>query len=135
MLFFYANYFQNVFPVIVLLQLKKYTIICLLCLLIFTTGCDEPQDAVELVKISPVDGKEMVLIPAGEFIMGTNKIDSDNTQQKIGTVKPLYLDQHPELCIEFGYYLRIPEVRSHPEHLHLILSYHQILIHRHRRRA
>ena len=37
----------------------------------------------------------MVLIPAGEFIMGTDKIDEENTHQKIGAIKPLYLDQHP----------------------------------------
>ena len=38
----------------------------------------------------------MVLIPSGEFIMGTNKVDNEDTHKKIGTVKPLYLDQHPE---------------------------------------
>ena len=38
----------------------------------------------------------MVLIPAGEFIMGTNKVDKEDTHKKIGAVKPLYLDQHPE---------------------------------------
>ena len=38
----------------------------------------------------------MVLIPAGEFIMGTNKVDKEETHKKIGAVKPLYLDQHPE---------------------------------------
>ena len=38
----------------------------------------------------------MVFIPAGEFIMGTNKVDKEETHKKIGAVKPLYLDQHPE---------------------------------------
>ena len=97
----------------VLLRLKKYTIICLLCLLIFPTACDRPKNTVELVKISPVDGKEMVLVPAGEFIMGTNKTDPDNTQQKIGTVKPLYLDQHPERKITLeAYYIDRYEVTN-----------------------
>lgn len=97
----------------VFLQFKKYTVIYLLCLLIFPTGCNEPQGAVELVKISPVDGKEMVLIPAGEFIMGTNKTDPDNTQQKIGTVKPLYLDQHPERKVKLDtYYIDRYEVTN-----------------------
>ena len=31
----------------------------------------------------------MVLIPAGEFIMGTNKIDKEETHKKIGAVKIL----------------------------------------------
>ena len=38
----------------------------------------------------------MVLVPAGEFIMGTNRTDPENTHLKIGTVKPLYKDQRPE---------------------------------------
>lgn len=97
----------------VLLRLKKYTAIYLLCLLIFLTGCDEPKSTVELVKISPVDGKQMVLIPAGEFIMGTDKTDPDNTQQKIGTVKPLYLDQHPERKVTLdAYYIDRYEVTN-----------------------
>jgi formylglycine-generating enzyme required for sulfatase activity len=99
--------------VTVLFQIKKYTIICLVCLLNFLTACDQPKDVVELVKIAPVDGKQMVLIPAGEFIMGTNKTDPDNTQQKIGTVKPLYLDQHPERRIVLdAYYIDRFEVTN-----------------------
>jgi formylglycine-generating enzyme required for sulfatase activity len=97
----------------ILLRLKKYTIIPLVCLLIFFVGCDKPHDAVELVKISPIDGKEMVLIPAGEFIMGTNKTDAENTQQKVGTVKPLYLDQHPERKVSLdAYYIDRYEVTN-----------------------
>ena len=93
--YFFIILFQDSPSMTVLLRLKKYTLICLLCLLIFLAGCGDRRDALESVKISPVDGKEMVLVSAGEFIMGTNKTDVDNTQQKIGTVKPLYLDQHP----------------------------------------
>ena len=53
------------------------------------------NSALPLVKISPIDGKEMALIPPGEFIMGTNKTDDEKTHLKIGAVKPLFLDQHP----------------------------------------
>ena len=97
----------------VLLRLKKYTLICLLCLLIFLMGCGDRKGALESVRISPVDGKEMVLVPAGEFIMGTDKTDPDNTQQKIGTVKPLYLDQHPERRVTLdAYYIDRYEVTN-----------------------
>jgi formylglycine-generating enzyme required for sulfatase activity len=78
----------------------------LLCLISFTfifilSACNGSSDSEEKgpalppVKTSPIDGKEMALVPAGEFIMGTDKIDKENTHRKIGSVKPLYLDQHP----------------------------------------
>ncbi len=63
--------------------------------------------------ISEVDGKEMVLIPAGEFLMGTDKVDNENTHRKIGTVKPLYLDQQPERKIFLdSYYMDKYEVTN-----------------------
>ena len=65
------------------------------------------------VKISPIDGKEMVLVPAGEFIMGTNKIDDENTHLKIGSVKPLFLDQRPTRKIFLdSYYIDKYEVTN-----------------------
>src|SRR3972149_1191381 len=38
----------------------------------------------------------MVLIPAGEFIMGTDKVDTEGKAAEFGTVKPWYLDEHPK---------------------------------------
>ena len=91
--------------------LRKVIIPCLICLLIFLPGCGDGP--LKPVKISPIDNKEMVLIPAGEFIMGTNKTDLENTQQKIGTVKPLFLDQHLELKVHLGdYYIDRYEVTN-----------------------
>ena len=37
----------------------------------------------------------MVLIPAGEFIMGSDKVDTEGKGAEFGMVKPLYLDEHP----------------------------------------
>ena len=55
----------------------------------------------------------MVLIPAGEFIMGTKKIDKEETHKKIGAVKPLYLDQHPERKVFLdSYYIDRYEVTN-----------------------
>lgn len=67
------------------------------CLPLLFTACgnNEPEVA-PLSKVSEMDGREMVLVPAGEFVMGTDMIDTGDTQRQIGTVKPLYLDQHPE---------------------------------------
>ncbi len=65
------------------------------------------------LKISQYDGKEMVLIPAGEFIMGTDKVDLEKTHLKIGAVKPLFLDQHPSRKIYLdSYYIDKYEVTN-----------------------
>ncbi len=76
---------------------------------------DTPKKSVSLPpeKISPIDGKEMVLIPAGESVMGTDKTDPENTHQKIGAVKPLYLDQQPERNIHLeAFYMDKYEVTN-----------------------
>ncbi len=62
----------------------------------FLSVCERAPDPLPSKIVSEVDGKAMMLIPAGEFIMGTNRTDPENTHLKIGTVKPLYKDQHPE---------------------------------------
>lgn len=38
---------------------------------------------------------DMVLIPAGEFIMGSDEVDKDELSKEYGFSKPLYLDEHP----------------------------------------
>lgn len=63
---------------------------------VFLSACEKLSYDLPSKLVSEVDGKAMVLIPAGEFIMGTNRTDPDNTHLKIGTVKPLYKDQRPE---------------------------------------
>ncbi len=55
----------------------------------------------------------MVLIPAGEFVMGSNKIDTAGEAREFGTVKPLYLDEHPERRISLpDYYIDKYEVTN-----------------------
>jgi formylglycine-generating enzyme required for sulfatase activity len=50
---------------------------------------------------SPVNGAAvrdfgaMVKIPAGPFIVGSNKTDESGKQQEYGMVNPLYVDEHP----------------------------------------
>ena len=38
----------------------------------------------------------MKLVPAGEFTMGSNKIDNEGMQERYGFPAPLYLNEHPE---------------------------------------
>ncbi|HEY4485736.1 MAG TPA: formylglycine-generating enzyme family protein [Nitrospiria bacterium] len=40
--------------------------------------------------------EKMVLIPAGEFLMGSDKVDTEGKGTEFGTVKPWYLDEHPQ---------------------------------------
>lgn len=39
---------------------------------------------------------QMILIPAGPFIMGSNMVDEEGLQGELGNKKPFYLDEHPE---------------------------------------
>ncbi|HEY5601470.1 MAG TPA: SUMF1/EgtB/PvdO family nonheme iron enzyme [Gammaproteobacteria bacterium] len=38
----------------------------------------------------------MVWVPAGAFVLGSNKIDDAGKQQEYGLVNPLYVDEHPQ---------------------------------------
>ncbi|MDX1810638.1 MAG: SUMF1/EgtB/PvdO family nonheme iron enzyme [Gammaproteobacteria bacterium] len=43
-----------------------------------------------------IKGMAMKLIPEGEFVMGSNKADTEGKQNEFGSVKPFYLDEHPK---------------------------------------
>lgn len=76
-------------------------------------NCEEKESVQLPLKTSLMDGKEMILIPAGNFIMGTDKVDNENTHLKIGSVKHLYLDQHPKNTIYLDdYYIDKYEVTN-----------------------
>lgn len=86
---------------------RNYTVAFFILLLFFLTGCGTCDCEIDVnnlkpTKVSSKDQKEMVLVPAGEFVMGTNKVDTEGTNKKIGSVKPLYLDQHPERKLSLG---------------------------------
>ncbi|MFQ5597046.1 MAG: formylglycine-generating enzyme family protein [Nitrospiria bacterium] len=42
---------------------------------------------------------EMIRIPAGPFIMGSNDVDEEKIEGELGNKKPFYLDEHPERTI------------------------------------
>lgn len=42
------------------------------------------------------DLSDMVLIPAGDFIMGSDKVEKSNKSGEFGNVKPWYMDEHPK---------------------------------------
>ncbi len=57
------------------------------------------------------DSSEMVLIPAGKFIMGSNKVPGED--EHYGNAKPWFLDEHPEHQMELpDYYIDKYEVTN-----------------------
>ncbi|NOX43029.1 MAG: formylglycine-generating enzyme family protein [Gammaproteobacteria bacterium] len=62
-------------------------------------------------QIEPVG--EMVLIPAGKFIMGSNKVDEDGMQARYGFIKTPYLDEHPQQTVDLdAFYIDKNEVTN-----------------------
>ena len=56
---------------------------------------------------------EMVLIPAGPFIMGSDKLDTAKLQQEYGMVDPLYRNEHPRHTVTLeAYFIDKYEVTS-----------------------
>ena len=92
---------------------NKCVLFVFLILVVFLSACEQLSNDLPPKLVSEVDGKTMVLIPAGEFIMGTNRTDPDNTHLKIGTVKPLYKDQRPEHKVDLdAFYIDQYEVTN-----------------------
>jgi len=57
--------------------------------------------------------KGMVLIPAGDFVMGSHKTDNTGKQQEYGLINPLYLDEHPQQTLNLdAYYIDVYEVTN-----------------------
>jgi formylglycine-generating enzyme required for sulfatase activity len=80
----------------------------------FLAACGKGPGPLPPQMVSEVDGKAMRLVPAGEFIMGTDRTDPENTHLKIGTVKPLYKDQRPEHKVHLdAFYIDEKEVTNH----------------------
>ena len=60
------------------------------------SGCsDKSEQKSAALPAHAIVNEEMVLIPAGDFIMGSDKVDEKNSQQEFGMIDPLYLNEHP----------------------------------------
>ncbi len=62
--------------------MKRYVIILMIIGSLFLVGCESPPD-------------DMVLVPGGEFRMGTDKTDQVGHALKLGLTKPWYADESP----------------------------------------
>jgi len=60
-----------------------------------------------------VQDEDRVLIPAGPFVMGSDKQPNKDESTGVGTIKPWYLDEHPRHKLELNaYYLDRYEVTN-----------------------
>jgi formylglycine-generating enzyme required for sulfatase activity len=60
-----------------------------------------------------LDYGDMVLIPAGKFIMGDNKTETTNQAGEFGNVKPWYLDEHPRHTVNLpAFYMEEHEITN-----------------------
>ena len=93
-------------------QSKVNLLSCLLFVLLMLCACNDGKpnhnaknegDSKQAVPAVIEDG--MVEIPAGEFIMGSNKRDETGKQQEYGLVNPMYMDEHPEHKVFLDTYL------------------------------
>ena len=73
-------------------------IISLASLTIISCSKNSPSSATssETVDTAPKTELKMVHIPAGEFIRGSNKVDTKGLKEQYGFANDLYLDEHPE---------------------------------------
>jgi formylglycine-generating enzyme required for sulfatase activity len=60
---------------------------------------------------SSVADRDMILIPEGEFLMGSDRTDTEGRGNEFGFSKPLYLDEHPQQPISLpAFYVDRTEV-------------------------
>ena len=60
------------------------------------SGCSDNSEQISAaLPAHAIVNEEMVLIPAGDFIMGSDKADEKNSQQEFCSIDPLYLNEHP----------------------------------------
>lgn len=87
-----------------------------LCLALILAGCDNGQggggkhsNSTALLPgpngLMPPSQADMVLIPAGKFVMGSDKTDKAGLQKEYGFIEPLFLDEHPQHVVELPAFL------------------------------
>ncbi|MCF6256776.1 MAG: formylglycine-generating enzyme family protein [Gammaproteobacteria bacterium] len=86
----------------------KYEFILIGIILLTLSACELPTASQSTENAG--DGR---LVPAGSFLMGSDKVDTSGKQQEYGLVKPLFLDEHPAHRVELpAYYIDRYEVSN-----------------------
>ncbi len=67
----------------------------LACISFFTALYALPAYSETISQAGYLDEMPMVMVPAGKFILGSNKTDTEGLQQRYGFATPILLDEHP----------------------------------------
>ncbi len=66
-----------------------------------------------VINTQAVTTSKMTFVPAGEFVMGSDKEEKSNKSGEFGNTKPWYLDEHPEQHLQLpDYYIDTYEVTN-----------------------
>jgi len=83
--------------------------------LLALAACHPPTDpsAPLFFESAPVPPDGMILIPAGPFTMGSDKIDTEGRAQEFGAMKPWFMDEHPSHVVNLpSYFIDRTEVTN-----------------------
>jgi len=82
--------------------------VALACVLASTVALAQVE-----AKTNDTTGEELVLIPAGPFLMGSDKLPNKDESTGVGTIKPWYLDEHPPHQVNLkAYYIDRYEITN-----------------------
>jgi len=70
---------------------------------------------------------DMVAVPAGQYAIGSNKVDDEGLQKKYGFVEPLYLDEHPLHKVAVRYFMIDRYEVSNAQYKKFVLGTHRAM--------
>lgn len=82
----------------------RSAVVCVILPLAACSNKDHAQQS-QSAPHHAIVNSEMVLIPAGPFIMGSDKADAAGQKQEYGLVDPLFLNEHPRHSVSLDAYL------------------------------
>jgi len=118
----YSRLIQPAMPALLMARRRRPYLLMVIALLLWacndqvTTNVTQNSTSVEPVAAASSSGAKpegMVLISAGEFVLGSDKVDDSGKQQEYGLINPLYLDEHPQQTLQLdAFYLDTYEVTN-----------------------
>ena len=88
-------------------RLSPISLFTVLLIVLQVSACDKKAETSQSTASGAVQSMdlEMVLIPAGEFIMGSDEVDASGKSQEFGFNEPMYLAEHPKRKVNLDAYL------------------------------